>query len=109
LRPERARRYIENLDPEFNRAVERTFRRFQSQGQLRKMPMGQLHRVMVCAIFGYAITRLVIWPDRKWDDEAEIATTVDVLVSGLAVCPPGPSDERRRRVALVTELAFAVA
>lgn len=96
LRPERARRYLSNLDKGFHLSVEKVFRRLQRQGELRKMPMSQLHRVTVSAILGYAIPRILIWPDGKWDDEAEIAATVDILARGLSrSC--GAEDPVRRR------------
>lgn len=86
LKPERARRFLKTIqsDQAFNHQIEQAFRRFQERGELREMPMGQLHRLLASVIFGYAVTRLVIWPDRRWNDEAEIEATVDVLVNGLS-------------------------
>ena len=83
LRPERARRFFSEIDPQFHRGVEGAFRRLQAKGELRDMPMSQLHRIGISALLGYAINCVVFWPDRAWDDDAEIEATISALVSGL--------------------------
>ena len=83
LRPERARRFVAEIDESFHTGIEHAFRRLQEAGELRKLPMPQLHRIILSAIIGYAVSRLLLWPDRAWDDDAELRVTVDVLVNGL--------------------------
>ena len=83
LRPERARRFVAELDESFHAGIEKAFHRLQEAGELRKLPMAQLHRIIISAIIGYAVSRLLLWPDQAWNDDAELSATVDVLVSGL--------------------------
>jgi AcrR family transcriptional regulator len=87
LRPERARRFVADIDQTFHGGVEQAFRRLQKDGELRELSMAQLHRIILSAIIGYAVSRLVLWPDRPWDDDAELRATVDVLVNGLRPPP----------------------
>lgn len=52
-------------------------------GELRPIPRTSMVRILVSVTAGYMLTRFVLRPKADWDDDAEIATMIDVLVNGL--------------------------
>jgi AcrR family transcriptional regulator len=63
-----------------------TLRRFQKRGQLRSdLPTETLARAIISLNLGYIFARALLAPDANWDDEREIAATVDVLLHGAGV------------------------
>jgi len=61
--------------------------RLQQRGLLRAAPPSSIVRLVVGTVLSFALTRFVAFPDRDWDDDAEIALTVDVLARGLGPAP----------------------
>jgi TetR/AcrR family transcriptional regulator len=62
-----------------------TVRRFQSRGELRSdLSPERLARAIISLNLGYIFAASLIAPDAGWDDEAEIAATVELLVRGAA-------------------------
>jgi AcrR family transcriptional regulator len=55
-----------------------------SNGEIRAMPPGRFLRIFVSLVVGYALTRHVLLPGLAWDDEEELAATIDVLFHGVA-------------------------
>jgi AcrR family transcriptional regulator len=58
--------------------------RFQGEGKIRAGDPGSLVRLVVGAFLSYAVTRILVAPERAWDDAAEIELMVKVLAQGLA-------------------------
>jgi hypothetical protein len=58
-----------------------------ASGELREMPPGRFLRVLVSLVVGYAVTRHVLLPHLKWDDDEELAATIDILLHGAAAKP----------------------
>lgn len=56
-------------------------------GELRDMPPGRFLRVLVSLVVGYAVTRHVLLPELAWDDDEELAATIDILLYGAAAKP----------------------
>ncbi len=52
-------------------------------GELRPLPHRSLVRIAMTVTAGYMLVRFVLRPSADWDDEAELATMIDVLVNGL--------------------------
>lgn len=73
------RTFREHLAPRFLAVV----KRLEDAGELRAVPPMSLARIVVSVTAGYMLARFVLRPDAEWDDEAEIATMIDVLVNGL--------------------------
>ena len=57
---------------------------YQEKGQIIKLPIDTVIRLTGSTIIGYFVTRYGILPDADWDDEAEIDSTVQFLMKGLA-------------------------
>lgn len=58
-----------------------------AKGELREMPPGRFLRLLVSVVVGYAVTRHLLLPDEAWDDEEELAATIDILLHGAAAKP----------------------
>lgn len=68
-----------------------TIERYQARGQLRcDLRPEILARAMISLNLGYIFARVLLAPDAKWDDGAEIAATVDLMLRGAGV-----ADERK--------------
>jgi AcrR family transcriptional regulator len=60
-----------------------TVRRFQKRKQLRSdLAPEAIARAIISLNLGYIIARALLAPDAAWDDEAEIAVTVELLLRG---------------------------
>jgi AcrR family transcriptional regulator len=55
-----------------------------ASGEIRAMPPGRVLRILVSLVVGYAVTRHILLPDLAWDDDEELAATIDVLFHGVA-------------------------
>ncbi|MEZ0374295.1 MAG: TetR/AcrR family transcriptional regulator [Candidatus Sericytochromatia bacterium] len=64
--------------------VERQFTHFRDLGEIRPMPFTTFIRLLLTSAMGLVITRVLLFPDAAWDDEAEIRQTVAYMVQGLA-------------------------
>jgi TetR/AcrR family transcriptional regulator len=62
-----------------------TVERFQKRRQLRTdLPREAIARAIISLNLGYIIARALLAPDAAWDDDAEIETTVEILLRGAA-------------------------
>lgn len=77
------RLFRETIEPRLAAAMTR----LEEAGELRKIPRSSLVRILVSVTAGYMLARFVMRPDAPWDDEAELATMIDVLVNGLRPRP----------------------
>ncbi|MEH7457658.1 TetR/AcrR family transcriptional regulator [Bacillus sp. JJ1127] len=56
---------------------------FQEQGQIIEMPTPSVIRFTLSAIMGSILTRFLLLPEEKWDDEVEIENTIQFILYGL--------------------------
>ncbi|CAI8931336.1 MULTISPECIES: TetR/AcrR family transcriptional regulator [Bacillus] len=56
---------------------------FQEQGQIIEMPTPSVIRLTLSAIMGLILTRFLLLPEEKWDDEVEIENTIQFILYGL--------------------------
>jgi TetR/AcrR family transcriptional regulator len=62
-----------------------TVQRYQKRKQLRAdLPPERIARAIISLNLGYIISRALLAPDARWDDDAEIDATVDLLLRGAA-------------------------
>lgn len=73
--------------------VFQTFDSLEAAGQIRKLPRASLARIVMTTTIGYMLARFVLRPQMGWDDEAEIATMIDVLVNGVRPRAAEPSEQ----------------
>ena len=62
-----------------------TVKRYQKRGQLRTdLKAEAMARAVISLNLGYIIARALLAPDAKWDDDAEVEATVELLLQGAA-------------------------
>ena len=58
--------------------------RLQQEGKIRAAEPTSIIRIVVGTLMSFAVTRFVLFPERAWDDDAEVELMVAVLSRGLA-------------------------
>ncbi|MDM5154980.1 TetR/AcrR family transcriptional regulator [Bacillus sp. DX1.1] len=56
---------------------------FQKQGQIIEVPTPTVLRFTLSSVVGFILTRFLLLPEEKWDDEAEIEYTIQFILYGL--------------------------
>ncbi len=56
----------------------------QARGLVRAGTPMSIIRIVAGTIFSYVLSRVVVFPDREWDDDAEVELMIAVLTRGLA-------------------------
>ncbi|MBI4953083.1 MAG: TetR/AcrR family transcriptional regulator [Myxococcales bacterium] len=92
LHPERTELFVGAFRELLEPRVEQALTALERAGEIRPLPHRSLARIVLTVSVGYMLARFVLRPDADWDDEAEIATLIDVLVNGVRprASPPGP-------------------
>ncbi|HDX9656856.1 TPA: TetR/AcrR family transcriptional regulator [Bacillus toyonensis] len=57
--------------------------KFQEEGEIIEMPPPSVLRLTLSAVLGFLLTRFLLLPEEKWDDEAEIENTIQFILYGL--------------------------
>lgn len=57
--------------------------KFQDEGEIIKLPPSSVLRLTLSAILGLLLTRFLLLPEEKWDDEVEIENTIQFILYGL--------------------------
>ncbi|HHT7191614.1 TPA: TetR/AcrR family transcriptional regulator, partial [Bacillus cereus] len=57
--------------------------KFQEAGEIIEMPPSSVLRLTLSTILGFLLTRFLLLPEEKWDDEAEIENTIQFILYGL--------------------------
>ena len=65
-------------------------RRYQRRGQLRHDVRPEaIARAVISLNLGYIVARALLAPEAKWNEDADIDATVELLIHGAAPAPPG--------------------
>ena len=57
--------------------------KFQEEGEIIEMPPSSVLRLTLSAVLGFLLTRFLLLPEEKWDDEVEIENTIQFILHGL--------------------------
>ncbi|HDR7517700.1 helix-turn-helix domain-containing protein [Bacillus mobilis] len=57
--------------------------KFQEEGEIIEMPPSSVLRLTLSAVLGLLLTRFLLLPEEKWDDELEIENTIQFILYGL--------------------------
>ena len=57
--------------------------KFQEEGEIIEMPPSSVLRLTLSAVLGLLLTRFLLLPEEKWDDEVEIENTIQFILYGL--------------------------
>ncbi|MFD0771710.1 TetR/AcrR family transcriptional regulator [Bacillus sp. CGMCC 1.60114] len=71
------------LAKEIYSRFEKIVNHFQEQGQIIELPTPAVLRFTLSPVMGLILTRFLLLPEEKWDDEAEIESTVQFILYGL--------------------------
>lgn len=83
LHPELADLFVRVFHEHLEPRLARVTAGLEAAGELRKLPRSSLVRIVMSMTAGYMLARFVLRPGADWDDEAEMALMLDVLVNGL--------------------------
>ena len=80
---------LAGLQAEFNEQLqplfETRFLQYQREGQIRPMSFVSFFRLLLSALMGLVIPRVLLFPDYDWQETQEIEETVQTLLQGFAV------------------------
>ncbi|MES5926849.1 TetR/AcrR family transcriptional regulator [Bacillus cereus group sp. MG9] len=57
--------------------------KFQEEGEVIELPPSSVLRLTLSAVLGLLLTRFLLLPEEKWDDEVEIENTIQFILYGL--------------------------
>ena len=57
--------------------------KFQEEGEIIEIPPSSVLRLTLSAVLGLLLTRFLLLPEEKWDDEVEIENTIQFILYGL--------------------------
>ncbi|PFD40746.1 TetR family transcriptional regulator [Bacillus cereus] len=57
--------------------------KFQEDGKIIEIPPPSVLRLTLSAVLGLLLTRFLLLPEEKWDDEVEIENTIQFILYGL--------------------------
>jgi AcrR family transcriptional regulator len=57
--------------------------KFQEEGEIIELPPSSVVRLTLSAVLGLLLTRFLLLPEEKWDDEVEIENTIQFILYGL--------------------------
>ncbi|MBJ8004986.1 MULTISPECIES: TetR family transcriptional regulator [Bacillus cereus group] len=57
--------------------------KFQEEGTIIEIPPSSVLRLTLSAVLGLLLTRFLLLPEEKWDDEVEIENTIQFIFYGL--------------------------
>ncbi len=83
VHPELAELFVRVFQEQIEPRMAEVTAELERVGELRRIPRASLVRIVMSMTAGYMLARFVFRPHSEWDDEAEMATMVDVLVNGL--------------------------
>lgn len=81
--PELQRILRETIGGKVVPAAIRAIDRFKKSGQLGNYPSSTILRMIAAQFMGYVVTRTLIAPEAKWNDDQEIERIVSLLMDGL--------------------------
>ncbi|NWK69766.1 TetR/AcrR family transcriptional regulator [Bacillus paramycoides] len=57
--------------------------KFQEEGEIIEIPPSSVLRLTLSAVLGLLLTRFLLLPEEKWEDEVEIENTIQFILYGL--------------------------
>lgn len=75
--------FKEQIASKVLRRVQEIVGEFKERGEIIDIPSHSAVRLLLTSILGYFVSRYLLLPDVKWDDEAEIERTIQFILHGL--------------------------
>lgn len=83
FQPELKNEIQQLIEKELFSRFEKIVVHFQKKGQIIELPPLSVLRFTLSSILGFLLTRFLLLPEKKWDDEAEIEQTIRFILYGL--------------------------
>ncbi|OKP93021.1 TetR/AcrR family transcriptional regulator [Paenibacillus sp. P32E] len=85
--------FIENVMNNILERVTNITDHFKEKGEVADVPTPSIIRFTISSVIGYLLARLLLMPDKDWDDEAEINLTIEFMLHGIS----GPAIRRENQ------------
>ncbi|OKP89345.1 TetR family transcriptional regulator [Paenibacillus sp. P3E] len=85
--------FIENVMNNILERVTNITDHFKEKGEVADVPTSSIIRFTISSVIGYLLARLLLMPDKDWDDEAEINLTIEFMLHGIS----GPAIRRENQ------------
>ncbi|OKP98204.1 TetR/AcrR family transcriptional regulator [Paenibacillus sp. P46E] len=82
--------FIENVMNNILERVTNITDHFKEKGEVADVPTPSIIRFTISSVIGYLLARLLLMPDKDWDDEAEVNLTIEFMLHGIS----GPATRR---------------
>lgn len=83
FQPELKEQFVEQVAKKTYERVLVVIQNYQDKGQIIDIPPSSVARLAVSSIFGYLISRYILFPESEWDDELETERTVQFILHGI--------------------------
>ncbi|MGN7763314.1 TetR/AcrR family transcriptional regulator [Paenibacillus sp. 22594] len=83
FQPALREQFIENVMNNIMERVTNITDHFKEKGEVADVPTPSIIRFTISSIIGYLLARLLLMPDKDWDDEAEINLTIEFMLHGI--------------------------
>lgn len=84
FQPELREQFMEHITNKVLLRVEATVEHFKQKGEIIEVPTSAIIRFTVSTIMGFLLSRLLLLPDKDWNDEEEIELTVKFIMHGIS-------------------------
>jgi len=82
--PSLREQFMEHVIRKVVERVEAIVEHFKDKGELIDIPTPAIIRFTVSSIMGYMLTRMLLMPDKDWNDEEEIEMTIRFIMHGIS-------------------------
>lgn len=83
FQPKLREQFVENVSSQVLERITAITEQFIAKGEIVDKPTPAIIRFTVSSIIGYLLARLLLFPERAWDDEEEINLTVAFMMHGI--------------------------
>ncbi|ALC87226.1 TetR family transcriptional regulator [Bacillus sp. FJAT-22090] len=83
FQPELREQFVEQVAKKTYERILVVIQNYQDKGQIIDIPPSSVARLAVSSIFGYLISRYILFPESEWDDELETERTVQFILHGI--------------------------
>ncbi|MDF2067419.1 TetR/AcrR family transcriptional regulator [Bacillus sp. Cr_A10] len=83
FQPELREQFVKQVAKKTYERILVVIQNYQDKGQIIDIPPSSVARLAVSSIFGYLISRYILFPESEWDDELETERTVQFILHGI--------------------------
>ena len=83
FRSELREQFVEQVAKKTYERILVVIQNYQDKGQIIDIPPSSVARLAVSSIFGYLISRYILFPESEWDEELETERTVQFILHGI--------------------------